>query len=194
MKLFLIRHGESLDDIEDRFGGFANYPLTEKGLEKVSELAESLKDSGIQKLFTSPYLRAYDAAKIIADQLGVEFEVDMDICERNTYGFLSGMRKEFAKEKFPEDYANSKGQKAADNIDGSEKYDDVVVRAKRFLGKVRGLDYEVIGFVSHGKFMDIFQREVLKLDTIHKLSDCGYIIVDLDAGTIEEVVNAKVVE
>ena len=194
MKLYLIRHGESLDDIEDRFGGFANYPLTENGLAKVGELAKSLEDSGIQKVFTSPYLRAYDAAKIIAEQVGAEFEVEMDIRERNTYGFLSGMRKDFAKENFPDDYANSKDRRTAESIDGSEKYSDVVARAQRFVKKVRSSGFNVVGMVSHSKFFDVLQREVLRLKTIHKPSDCGYIVVDLNSGNIEEVVNAKVVE
>jgi hypothetical protein len=29
MRIYLLRHGESLDDIEDAYGGIADYPLTE---------------------------------------------------------------------------------------------------------------------------------------------------------------------
>ncbi len=194
MKLYLIRHGESLDDVEDRFGGFANYPLTENGLMKVRELAASLRESGIQKLFTSPYLRAYDAAKLISEKSGAELEVNMDIRERNTYGFLSGMRKDMAKQYFPKEVELADSQKTADEIDGAEKYQEVVERGQRFLGKLKSQNLDVVGMVSHGKFIDIFQREVLKLNEIYKPSDCGYIIIDLDNVVVESVVNAKIAE
>lgn len=194
MKLYLIRHGESLDDIEDRFGGFANYPLTENGLVKVQVLAESLKDSEIQKLFTSPYLRAYDAARLISEKASADLEVEMDIRERNTYGFLSGMRKDMAKQYFPKEVELADSQKTADEIDGAEKYQEVVERGQRFLGKLKSQNLDVVGMVSHGKFMDVFQREVLKLSEIYKPSDCGYIIVDLDNMVVDSVVNAKIVE
>lgn len=31
MKILFVRHGESIDDIEDRYGGAADFDLTEKG-------------------------------------------------------------------------------------------------------------------------------------------------------------------
>lgn len=37
MKIYLIRHSESIDDIENCYGGIADFDLTENGKTKVKE-------------------------------------------------------------------------------------------------------------------------------------------------------------
>lgn len=39
MKILFVRHGESVDDIEDRYGGSADFDLTKKGRKQVSVTA-----------------------------------------------------------------------------------------------------------------------------------------------------------
>ena len=51
MKIFLIRHGETTSDVEDRYGGDYDDHLTEKGEQQSEELAEILKDKNIQVIF-----------------------------------------------------------------------------------------------------------------------------------------------
>jgi broad specificity phosphatase PhoE len=33
MKIYFIRHGEAMDDVENRYGGWADFPLSPKGVE-----------------------------------------------------------------------------------------------------------------------------------------------------------------
>ena len=54
MKIFLIRHGESTGDIEDRYGGDYDDSLTEKGFVQAGNLAEQLANEGIELLMHSP--------------------------------------------------------------------------------------------------------------------------------------------
>lgn len=193
MKLYIIRHGESEDDLDDRFGGFANYDLTQKGREDARELAKKLKDSEIEVLFTSPYMRALYTAGILAKKLDINCRIENDIRERNTYGYLSGMRKKEAEKYFKDDIKKTKDKSKADEIDGSEKHADLVSRAKQFLNKLYVLDQEVCAFVSHGKFIVSFLNDVLKLEENTKPNDCGYYIVDLSKSTPEIIkrVNVK---
>ena len=37
MKLLLVRHGESVDDLTDSYGGWADFPLTPKGHAQLRE-------------------------------------------------------------------------------------------------------------------------------------------------------------
>lgn len=62
MKIYLIRHSESIDDIEDCYGGIADFDLTENGKNKVVEYSKGLEKYGIEKIYTSPYKRAYQTA------------------------------------------------------------------------------------------------------------------------------------
>lgn len=58
MKIYLIRHSESIDDIEDCYGGIADFDLTENGKNKVKENTKKLDCCKIEKIYTSPYKRA----------------------------------------------------------------------------------------------------------------------------------------
>lgn len=189
-KLYIIRHGESLDDIDDRYGGYANYPLTEKGIEQAHELAVHLqeKESSISKLYTSPYMRAWDTAKILAEALNVELEVRSEIRERNTYGYLSGMRQEIGKTMFPEDHARTKVAEEADEIDGAEKVSEVVARVTPFIEELKSSEEDVVAMVVHNKETDILFRYVLGMkDFGYKSGDCGYFVVSFEGENSEVV-------
>src|SRR5437588_221264 len=100
MKIFLVRHGESVDDIEDCYGGIADFPLTDSGRSTAEELANKLANSGIQVLYTSPYKRAHETATYICKTLDCEARIIDDLRERNSYGVLSGVNKAKAKSIF----------------------------------------------------------------------------------------------
>lgn len=57
MKIYLIRHSESIDDIENCYGGIADFDLTENGKDKVKESRKEIDNYGIEKIYTSPYKR-----------------------------------------------------------------------------------------------------------------------------------------
>lgn len=55
MKIYLIRHSESIDDIENCYGGIADFELTENGKNKVKKYKERVQNYGIERIYTSPY-------------------------------------------------------------------------------------------------------------------------------------------
>ena len=56
--LALVRHGQSLWNLEDRFTGWIDVPLTEKGEEEARRAGELLKDIDFQVAYTSALSRA----------------------------------------------------------------------------------------------------------------------------------------
>ena len=65
MKIYIIRHSESIDDIENYYGGIADFDLTENGKDKVKEYKKEIDSYGIERIYTSPYKRAYQTAKYL---------------------------------------------------------------------------------------------------------------------------------
>jgi 2,3-bisphosphoglycerate-dependent phosphoglycerate mutase len=129
MKLLFVRHGESVDDIEDRYGGWADFNLTEKGLKQASECAEKFSslDEKFEVVLTSPLKRAFQVAEIIAKKLDIEVEVFEYLKERNLNGVLTGLTRIEAKEKYPEQVEiHSRWE----FVDGSERTEDFNVRVK----------------------------------------------------------------
>ena len=54
MKIYLMRHGEAVDDIEDCYGGVADFELTDVGREQASSLAKKLQEVRLAKMYSSP--------------------------------------------------------------------------------------------------------------------------------------------
>ncbi len=182
MKIYLIRHGETTGDVEDRFGGAYDDHLSEFGIEQVKELAGKISSFGIQKIFTSSKIRAKETAEILNDKLKVDVEVVPGIRERNLNGKLSGMIKSEAKEKFPglveelKDYRNT--------IEGAESYDDSRKRMVKAFKKVADSKFDTVAIVTHGGPIKTIFRELLKRE-IENVSDCAFAELEASNGGVE---------
>jgi 2,3-bisphosphoglycerate-dependent phosphoglycerate mutase len=94
-KLILVRHGESQWNLENRFTGWVDVPLSPKGEEEARIAGEHLKDYQIDKLYTSVLQRAINTAKIALETAGkgeLPTERDQALNERH-YGDLQGLNK-----------------------------------------------------------------------------------------------------
>jgi broad specificity phosphatase PhoE len=171
MKLYLLRHGESVDDIEDCYGGVADFPLTDAGREKARSVADQLRHANLQTIFTSPLVRARETADIIAKELGGNIPVREveDLQERNSYGVLSGVNKERAAQIFKRVLAGLKEKPgySREFLLGAEDFDEFVLRVKRAFDEVIDLakenGAEAVAIVTHGKFTQALFEYVLKI-------------------------------
>ncbi|MBN1503185.1 histidine phosphatase family protein [Candidatus Woesearchaeota archaeon] len=174
MKIFLIRHGQTTGDIEDRYGGEYDDNLTDKGIMQSKKLANLLKDKGIEIIFHSPKKRAVQTAKIIGDILKAQYKAVDGIRERNCYGILSGLTKQEAKDKFPEEVAKLTTY-FGHNVTDSEDYDSFKQRIIKNFDQLFSVNYKTISIVTHGGPIMCFVREVLKSGDFEYLGDCAYL-------------------
>jgi 2,3-bisphosphoglycerate-dependent phosphoglycerate mutase len=93
-KLALVRHGQSLWNLENRFTGWVDVPLTEKGRAEARRAAELLMGLPFQVAYTSVLSRAQETLEIMLKGLGQEPPVirDAALNERH-YGDLQGLNK-----------------------------------------------------------------------------------------------------
>ena len=100
--LVLVRHGESQWNLENRFTGWVDVPLTEKGLEEAHRAGEKIKGIKFDKAYTSLLSRAQETLKIILQVIGqekLEIEKDQALNERH-YGDLQGLNKAETAKKY----------------------------------------------------------------------------------------------
>ena len=102
--LALVRHGQSLWNHENRFTGFVDVPLTEKGRAEARQAAESLKGLQFDVAYTSALTRAQETLGLILESLGQRIPVirDAALNERH-YGDLQGLNKEDAARRWGDD-------------------------------------------------------------------------------------------
>jgi broad specificity phosphatase PhoE len=65
-KLIIIRHGETLWNVEDKKQGQLNSPLTALGIKQARALAQRLSEEAFTVLYSSDLGRAYETAEYIA--------------------------------------------------------------------------------------------------------------------------------
>jgi 2,3-bisphosphoglycerate-dependent phosphoglycerate mutase len=95
-KLILVRHGESQWNLENRFTGWVDVPLTEKGQEEARIAGEHLRELPIDKVYTSVLQRAINTAKISLEAAGKSADLPTERSEKlneRHYGDLQGMNK-----------------------------------------------------------------------------------------------------
>jgi len=103
-KLVLVRHGQSQWNLENRFTGWVDVPLTEQGRAEAKRAGDLLKTAGLRftKAYTSDLKRAQDTLDIMLDVLGqsdLSIERDQALNERH-YGDLQGLNKDETREKY----------------------------------------------------------------------------------------------
>ncbi len=109
-KLVLLRHGQSQWNLENRFTGWKDVPLTEQGINEAKNAGYLIKKNNIKfdKIYSSILQRANKTAEIALKEAEMEefFENDQLIYERNQslnerdYGDLVGLNKAETAEKF----------------------------------------------------------------------------------------------
>jgi len=101
-QLVLIRHGQSQWNLENRFTGWIDIPLSPKGEEEARKAGEKIKGFKFDKVYTSALQRAIKTYEIAAETAGfnnIPVEKDKALNER-MYGDLQGLNKDDTRKKF----------------------------------------------------------------------------------------------
>lgn len=106
-KIVLLRHGESIWNAQNRFTGWTDVELSEKGADEAGEAGKILKNEGyvFDLAFTSVLKRAIDTTAIVLRKMGlagIETKCIWQLNERH-YGALQGLNKAEMAAKYGEE-------------------------------------------------------------------------------------------
>ena len=135
-ELLLVRHGETEWNLQKRWQGRENSPLTLVGVEAAIRLGRRLRGAGICAVYTSPLGRAAATAKLVANSLELAPVECTDVIER-AYGVFEGRTLEQAREMYPAEYARNR-QREWDYAlpGGGESRADAAERGRRALLRI----------------------------------------------------------
>lgn len=132
--LALVRHGQSQWNLENRFTGWSDVPLTEAGRHEAEEAGNLLHDIPVERAFTSTLQRAQETLSIILRVLhreGIPVRNDAALNERD-YGDLTGLNKDEAAARFGADQVHRWRRSWDDRPPGGESLADTDARAFPF--------------------------------------------------------------
>ena len=121
-RLLLVRHGETVDNVNQIMQGQTQGELTQKGVLQAEELAQQMRDEQIDVFVSSDLKRSIDTCWIIAQSHGLPVVQTPLLRERDWGGFTGRFIPDLKDETWPDDI---------------ESITDLRTRAKAFLDFIR---------------------------------------------------------
>ena len=173
--LILLRHGETLWNVEGRYQGALNSNLTALGREQSKKnglkLFKTLDLSKPFQFVSSPLGRAKESALIVCETLGLESRkiiFDENLQEID-YGIFEGETKAFCQTKYKKAYEAREANKWFYCLEGAESYEMVTKRLYAWLETIKDekmvvvVAHEMINRVLRGIYCDYSHNKVLTL-------------------------------
>tara|TARA_Y100000996_G_scaffold402493_1_gene374517 strand:+ start:3614 stop:4246 length:633 start_codon:yes stop_codon:yes gene_type:complete len=141
--LILLRHGQSQWNLENRFTGWKNVDLTQKGVEEAMLAGKLMKEKNIKidLVFSSDLKRANETAKLAISQMNLKNLYDKDknlimvkdrsLNERD-YGDLVGLNKDETAEKYGKEQVHIWRRSFEIPPPGGESLKNVLERVKPY--------------------------------------------------------------
>jgi probable phosphoglycerate mutase len=93
MRFILVRHGETAENLEMRYLGTRDEPLTEKGRRQARQVGAALSELPVGVIVSSPMRRARETAASIQDACRVELRLDSRLAE-GSFGSWEGRTRD----------------------------------------------------------------------------------------------------
>ena len=146
MKLYVVRQGQSEDNVARRHSGWADCSLSEKGLDDAQRAGTLLKGIVFDKVFSSDTRRARQTCALALPDAVPEYT---SLIRETNVGTLTGMEVEECIRKWGDEYTE---RRKARNFCpyGGENLAMHMERVREFLTMVQNGKWETVAAFSHG--------------------------------------------
>ena len=154
--LYLVRHGETIDNVNQIMQGQTQGKLTENGIRQAQEVRDQLASEDFSAIISSDLKRSVDTAKIIAEPHDLEVVQTPLLRERDWGGFTGRFIPELKGEVWPDDIETLENllSRAGEFIAFVKK----TYPGKKVLAVGHGIVNKAVQAVYYGKQMHEVQR------------------------------------
>lgn len=185
---YIFRHGETeLNRQKCWQGSGMDYDLTELGVAQARDLAQKLQGKGIEKIYSSPLIRALHTAQEVGKALNVEVEVRQDLREC-FYGKAEGALIADLQKQVPEIVNNWQNPDFMDiRFEGGESKKEALDRVLAELKKLKQEPQMTIAIAVHGGTMAALLNHFGF--TFDKIPNCAAFCLQVDKESAKVVGN-----
>ncbi len=140
--LYIVRHCQAV-------GQEPNAPLTSEGHLQAIALTDLLFGFGIERVISSPFIRAYQSIAPLAERLGLSIEIDNRLIER----VLCATPLDNWRERLAESFTNLDLY-----LDGGESSRDAMARGFAVIDEVLQQEASQVAIVTHGNLMALILK------------------------------------
>ena len=164
LRLYFMRHGETVWNTERRYQGMTDIELSEEGLRQAECAAKRFKNIKIDKIYTSPLKRAMKTAEKIAAEKGLEIISEDDFREIH-FGEWEGKTVPELTEKYGESYTNFIREPHKYGFPGEGSVENVINRIKPGIDRLIAEEKGNVLIVSHGGIIRLMIMYIMGLDS-----------------------------
>ncbi|MEM9621260.1 MAG: histidine phosphatase family protein [Pseudomonadota bacterium] len=165
-ELFIIRHGETEWNVQQRMQGRLDSPLTEQGRSQADAHGTLLKSlGGLDRIWVSPAGRTTETAYIINSYAQATMEFAEPLLERDC-GDWGGLTLNEIQDQYPEAWAARLQDAYLHKPPNGENLHDMLLRVHEFLDDLFGLDWARIGLITHGVMSKVILKYYLGLSEV----------------------------
>ena len=179
MRMYMIRHGQSVANALKLHAGWSQTPLSPKGEEDARALAEVLKDYAFDQVYSSDTLRAMQTQKLALPEANA---ILSDALREINVGELAGKHADDCLQEYGERYLTDK---AAHDFRpyGGECLQMQMARVQRFMDLLATENGENIAVFCHeGTIRCALKHAGDQVICKHSLTNCGiYIFEHIDS-------------
>lgn len=162
-KIFIVRHTETIGNIEKRLTGRQDYEVTDRGRELIEKLTQKLKDIKFDKMYSSISGRAVKTISELAKMQELEIEQREELCEMY-FGIYDGWKWEDVNKLQPEIKNN---QIEVNEISGILRQESMEEVAERMYNCILNIAHQNSGktilISSHGVAIEAFLRKIANI-------------------------------
>ena len=162
-KIYIVRHTETVGNVEKRLTGRKDYELTDRGRKLVCKLTEELKNISFDATYSSTSKRTFKTIQPLAEFNGLKIEEIEDMCEMYI-GIYDGWKWEDVNKAQPKIKNTQNEINEIVGIPMQESMEDV---AKRIYKCIETIAQNNIGktvlICSHGVAIEAFLRKISNL-------------------------------
>ncbi len=162
-KLYIVRHTQTVGNIEKRLTGRCDYELTDEGKEFVERLTKKLSKVKFDVAYSSTSGRTKKTIQKLADLNNLKIIEDEDLCEMY-FGAYDGKTWEEVNKINPKIKQVQNEINEIKNIPEQESMEDVAKRVyKKMLDIVHENTGKTVLICSHGVAIESFLRQITKI-------------------------------
>lgn len=135
MRLYLVRHGETVWNAEQRIQGHCDVDLSEAGQIQGRAIMRRLRQEHIDAAYSSDLCRAWETAEIIVGPHEIPV-IRSGLLREAMLGAWQGHTAEELAERYPESYAKYKADSVVNRPPGAERLEDVIARCGEYLSDI----------------------------------------------------------
>lgn len=165
-KLILVRHGETLWNVEKVFRGRADVSLDELGIRQAELLGKYLSNWRLEAIYSSPVKRALDTANIIARYQNVAVRIAEGLTDFD-FGEWQSLPEQEVMRLYPDLLNEWHSNPHKVRMPGGESLEDAKKRAVEVVNDVLSKHQGSVALVSHRVVVKVLICYLLGLDNSH---------------------------